>query len=85
MFSGLFAADEQFIVHTLDSGQACHGVLGQGLVGRGGDRPGQEDDTVFGIHLDGIVLEGGFECIRIGGGRLDAAVRAGGARRRAGD
>ena len=85
MFSRLFAADHELIIHARDAGQTRHGVFGQGLVGRFGDRPGQNDDTVFGINLDGIVLEGGFECIGRCCGRLDAAVRVGGAHLRAGD
>ena len=57
MFSRLFAVDLQLIVHALDAGQTRHGVLGQGFVGCVGDRAGQGDNTVFGINLDGIVLE----------------------------
>ena len=77
MFGGLFAGDFQFIVHALDAGQTRHGVLGQGLMGRLGDRAGQGDDAVFGFGLDGIVLEVGFEHVGLRGGRLNAAVRVG--------
>src|ERR1017187_4244458 len=85
MFRRLFAADDQLIVHAFDAGQALHGVFGQRFVGRFGHRAGQGDDAVFGYRLDGIVLEVGFEDIRLCGGRLNAAVRAGRAQRRAGD
>ena len=52
MFSGLFAADLQLIVHALDAGQTRHGVLGQGFMGRFGDRSGQGDNPVFGFSFD---------------------------------
>ena len=52
MFSRLFAADYELIVHAFDAGQTSHGILGQRLVGSGGDRSGQSDGTVFRINLD---------------------------------
>jgi len=68
MFSGLFATDLQLIVHAYDAGQTRHGVLGQGYMGGFGDCSGQGDNTVFGYSRDGIVLEAGFEHIRLSGG-----------------
>ena len=56
MFRRLVAFDQQLVVYTFDPRQTFHGVAGQGLVGRLGDRAGQRDHAVFGLCLYGIVL-----------------------------
>jgi len=55
MFSRLFAADSQLIVHTLDAGQTRHGVFRQCFVRVFGNCAGQGDDSVLATGFDRIV------------------------------